>query len=299
MNALLGARPAPPRSARDRGVERVLFVALGLNLLVAAAKILIGRSGGLLAIEADGYHSLSDGFGSVVALVGLALARRPPDPTHPYGHRKYEVVAGLLIGLSLLLVAAEVVSEAVTRLEAGTATEAVASPLAIVVLVVTLGINYGISSFQARRARTLGSALLASDARHTRADCWVTLGVLATTALTHLGQRGLDVAAAVVVAVLIAKAGLEVIKENAGYLTDVALVPPTDVEAVAMAIAPVLSVERVRTRGTPSAVFMDLRLRLPDHLSMREVSEVVRRASAAIRSEFPEVVDVVVHPECG
>ena len=60
-----------------------------------------------------------------------------------------------------------------------------------------------------------------------------------------------------------------------------------------------MAVERVRTHGTPSAVFMDLRIHLPPHLSMREVGRVVRRAADAIQGEFPEVVDVVVHPEVG
>ncbi len=282
---------------RDDGVRRVLWIALGLNLVVAAAKILYGRSGGLLAIEADGYHSLTDGLGSFVAIVGLAIARRPPSTTHPYGHRKYEVVAALCIGVSLLLVAAQVVGEAVVRLEEGRASLPDVGPAAIVVLLITLAINFGISSYQARRAQELGSHLLATDAKHTRSDCYVTLGVLAATALTHLGQPGLDLAAAVVVAVFIGKAGVDVIRENAGYLTDVALVAERDVERVVFSIPPVVGVERVRTRGTPGAIFMDLRLKLPAHLSLLDVGVVVRRASEAIRSEFPGVVDVVVHPE--
>ena len=164
-------------------------------------------------------------------------------------------------------------------------------------LLVTLASNCGISSYQARSAQELGCHLLATDAKHTRSDCYVTLGVLAATALTHLGQPGLDLAAAVVVAVFIGKAGVDVIRENAGYLTDVALVAERDVERVVFSIPPVVGVERVRTRGTPGAIFMDLRLKLPAHLSLLDVGVVVRRASEAIRSEFPGVVDVVVHPE--
>ncbi|HJL27117.1 MAG TPA: cation diffusion facilitator family transporter, partial [Polyangiaceae bacterium LLY-WYZ-15_(1-7)] len=283
--------------ARDAGVRRVLLAALGLNLVVAAAKIGYGRVAAMLSIEADGYHSLTDGFASLVALGGLAIACRPPSATHPYGHRKYEAFAGVALGVSLLLLAAEVGSEAVVRLSDGRAVLPRVGGGAFAVLLGTLAINLGVARWQARAAERLGSTLLASDARHTRADCYVTAGVLLATALTWLGQPGLDVVAALVVAVLVGKAGVDVLRDNAAYLADVALVPPEQVRRVVEAVPPVVSAHAVRTRGTPSAVFMDLRLRLPPHLSLVAAGEAVARASEAIRSEWPQVVDVVVHPE--
>ncbi|MEM9068216.1 MAG: cation diffusion facilitator family transporter [Myxococcota bacterium] len=282
--------------ATDRAA-RVVQIALALNVLVAVLKIGYGRWAEMLSIEADGYHSLTDGFASLVALAGLAIARRPPSAKYPYGHRKYEVIAGIVIGASLLLMAAEVVSEVVLRLDAGRAALPNVSAGAFVVLAFTLAVNLGVSSFQLREGRRLSSALLLSDAKHTRADCYITLGVLAAAVLTWLGQPGLDVAAAAVIAVLVGKAGVDVIRENTAYLTDAALVEPDAVARVVEGIPPVARVHSVRTRGVPNAVFMDLRISLPDQMSIATAGDVVTLASEAIRDEFPEVVDVVIHAE--
>ena len=72
--------------ARTRGIRRVLWIVLGLNLAVAAAKYLYGAASGSIAMQADGFHSLFDGTSNVIGLIGLALAVRPPDRDHPYGH---------------------------------------------------------------------------------------------------------------------------------------------------------------------------------------------------------------------
>jgi len=284
--------------AQDTGPaeRRVVLVALALNLLVAAAKITYGQATSALSIEADGYHSLTDGLVSLVALVGLFLARRPPDSRHPYGHRKLEIVATLFIGLSLLLLAAEIAVDVVRALGTDHATPRIGGG-AFVVLLATLAVNLGVSSYQARVGRRLSSPVLLADAQHTRADCFTTGGVLVATLLTWLGYPELDVVAAGVVAVFVGKAGVDVVRENAGYLLDVALVAPDDVVRVVESIPPVSGVHTVRTRGTPSAIFMDLRISLPAHLDLATTDDVVRSAVAAIRSEFPHVVDVVVRPE--
>src|SRR5687768_14705638 len=83
---------------RTRGVVRVLLVTLLLNWLVAAVKIAIGVISGRTAVLADGFHSLLDGANNLVALVAMWQAGQPPDEMHPYGHRKFENLAAMLIG---------------------------------------------------------------------------------------------------------------------------------------------------------------------------------------------------------
>ena len=79
-------------------VQHVLSVTLILNLLVAVGKIFLGLMTGALAITADGFHSLTDSAGNIAGLVGNWISARPPDDDHPYGHRRFESLAALLIG---------------------------------------------------------------------------------------------------------------------------------------------------------------------------------------------------------
>ena len=74
---------------RYRDVTLVLKRVLYVNLAVAVAKIVLGYSTGAISIISDGFHSLTDSASNVVALIGVSVARRPPDHNHPYGHRKY------------------------------------------------------------------------------------------------------------------------------------------------------------------------------------------------------------------
>ena len=73
----------------------VLWIIMGLNFLVAIFKIVIGTIANSGSIIADGYHSLSDGSGNIVGIVGLSIAGRPVDDNHPYGHKKFETISSL------------------------------------------------------------------------------------------------------------------------------------------------------------------------------------------------------------
>src|SRR5512145_2293205 len=103
--------------SRQSAIQRVLFVTLGLNLAVAAAKLVAGSLSGSVALWADGLHSTLDGSSNVVALIGIWIAHRPPDPGHPYGHRKFEAVAALAIAAFLFFACFEVLSSAIERFQ--------------------------------------------------------------------------------------------------------------------------------------------------------------------------------------
>ena len=94
----------PAAEQRNVQVRRVMLLVLCLNLGVALAKIFTGYAFSSGAVRADGIHSLFDAASNVVALLGVAIAARPADVGHPYGHAKYETFASMFIGI--LLVAA-------------------------------------------------------------------------------------------------------------------------------------------------------------------------------------------------
>ena len=83
-------------------VRQVLVVTLALNVIVAVCKIIIGAWSGVLSVSADGVNSLVDAFSNVIALFAHRIATRPPDADHPYGHRRFETVAALGIGVRIL-----------------------------------------------------------------------------------------------------------------------------------------------------------------------------------------------------
>ena len=164
------------KTAHGRQVERVLWIVLVLNLVVAASKYFYGLASGSASMQADGIHSVFDSLGNVIGLVGISLAARPADAGHPYGHSKFETYGSLAIGVLLLFAAFEVGSSAVEKLVAGTYTAQV-TPVSFIVMVGTLVVNLFVTLYERRAGKRLKSEILAADAAHTLSDAFVSIGV--------------------------------------------------------------------------------------------------------------------------
>ena len=166
-------------SSHDRysSVALVLVRVLLLNLGVAIAKITFGYTSGAISILSDGFHSLTDAASNVVGLVGIRVAKRPPDEDHPYGHRKYETVAAAGVVVFLLLVMLEVLRNAFDHLTGRAAPHEI-SPASFVVMMVTVGVNLFVMSYESREAERLASEVLLADALQTRGDVWTSVTVI-------------------------------------------------------------------------------------------------------------------------
>jgi cation diffusion facilitator family transporter len=284
----------PKRSA---AVQRVIWLALLLNLAVAAAKIAYGIFAHSLSIQADGYHSLTDGTNNLIGLVGVWLASRPPDKGHAYGHAKFEIFASVLVGLSLLAMAFEVVRGAVERLRGHGGPPPHLTAEAFVVLGGTLAANVFVTAYEQRRGKQLQSSFLLSDATHTRSDVLVTSGVLVAAVLIRMGYHGVDVWAALIVALFIAWAGVDVLRKNLNYLADAARVDEERVRAIVLKVPGVARTHKIRTRGVPGAIYMDLHIQIAPQLNVVQAHQVTHWAIDALKQGISGVLDVTIHTE--
>jgi len=280
---------------QSSGVRRVLWVTLALNLAVSAGKVLVGNLSGSLAMVADGFHSLVDGSNNVIGLIVAAFAFRPPDPDHPYGHRKFETAATSLIGLALLTLAWEILSGALSRASKPALPEV--GPLNWAVMAVTIGVNVYVSWYESREGRRLKSAFLVADATHTRADLYVSLGVVASFLAALAGLGWADPVVAVAIAAIIAWQAGQILLSAFNVLTDRAVIPAEMLEPLAAAVAGVLRVHDVRSRGRRDAVYVDLTVHLDGAMSLHQAHSVADRIEAVLEQAYPEIVDVVVHLE--
>jgi cation diffusion facilitator family transporter len=276
-------------------VRRVLWITLGLNVAISASKIVVGKLSHSQSMVADGYHSLMDGANNVVGLVVSTFAHRPPDEGHPYGHRKFESAAAILIGLALLALAWEVGDDALANLHAPR-TPAI-GPLSWVVMLGTLVANVFIARYEAREGRRLGSDYLVADAAHTRSDVFVTLGVVASFLGARAGFPSADPLIAVGIAVFIAWMGGQVLLGSFNALTDRAVLSPAELEAIVRQDPRVRACRDIRTRGTADHAYVDLTVRLDGALTLQAAHDVADEIEAALMRAHPEIVDVVVHLE--
>mgnify|MGYP001611255547 CR=1 FL=1 len=281
---------------RARGIRTVLIITLLLNVAVAAAKVIVGTALGSLSIRADGFHSSTDGLNNVVLLVGTWLAAAPPDKEHPYGHRKYEVLAATFIGLSLLAAAFNVMMGVVDRLR-GTAALPSIDVSAFIVLGVTLVVNLFVATYEARAGKRLMSPGLVSDAAHTRSDVLITIGVALSTLLVWRGLVWLDAVAGAALALYIVFIATRVLRENAGYLLDATVLDPARVLELAQRVDGVGAARDGRSRGTPGGIFIDLTVEVDGALSVAAAHALAHKVEDAVREGIPGVMGVQVHVE--
>ncbi|NJL29097.1 MAG: cation transporter [Thermoanaerobaculia bacterium] len=275
-------------------IRRVLWIVLGLNLTVAFAKLLVGWWTGTISMVADGFHSTTDSASNVVGLIGVALAARPPDENHPYGHGKFETLSALFIGGLLAMTAWEVLRSCLERLWHGGVPEVTAQSFAV--MITTLAINFAVSTWERRRGDALASEILRADAAHTRSDVYVSLGVIASLVAVELGYPQVDLVAALVITAVIAHVAFQILRQSAGVLVDPAVVPAEKVREVALAVPGVLGVHKVRTRGQPQTGHADLHVQVRPDLRLDQAHVIGHLVSDRLREVFG-FRDVVTHVE--
>ena len=289
------ASQAPAGVDRYTEIARVLIRVLFVNLVVAAAKITLGYYTGAVSIISDGFHSLTDSASNVVALVGVSVARRPPDANHPYGHRKYETMASIGILVFLIIVLVEVLSAAVDRfLNGGTPR---VFPEGIGIMAATLVINVFVVKYELAAGRRLRSEVLRADAKHTRSDVLTSGAVLGALMGVWLGYPLFDPVAALLVAAFIGHACWEIAQEASRILGDEIVIAEADVREVLRGVPEVLGSEKIRTRGSSDYVFLDLHLWLAADTPLQAAHATSHEAKDRLMARFPQLADVVIHIE--
>jgi cation diffusion facilitator family transporter len=276
-------------------VTRVLYRVLFLNLAVALAKIVLGYATGAVSIVSDGFHSLTDSASNVVALVGVSVARQPPDARHPYGHRKYETMASLGILVFLVVVLVEVLTAATDRFVNGGSPRVF--PEGIALMTITLIVNVWVVAYELREGRRLKSEVLRADAKHTRSDVLTTGAVLGALMGVWFGYPLLDPMAALLVAGFIGHACWGIAQEASRILADEIVLPEGQVRAVVQSVPEVLGCEKIRTRGSAHYAFLDLHLWLDASTPLAEAHSISHVVKDRLMSQFPQLADVVIHIE--
>ena len=288
--------PASHCSSRISQVRRVLALVLVLNLAVALAKFLYGVATASNSMQADGIHSVFDSLGNVVGLVGITLALRPADTEHPYGHHKFETYASLAIGILLVLAAIEVGFSAVSALASGEHNAEV-TVVSYVVMVGTLCVNIGVTTYERKEGKRLNSDILLADASHTLSDAMVSVGVIIGLILVQLGFGIADSVMALVVMVAILVTAIDVFRAAFETLSDKARIPEEELRAAVLAVPGVCDVHHVRTRGTRGDVCADMHVLVDPQMSVAVSHEVANRVESEVIHRFPQVKDILVHVE--
>jgi cation diffusion facilitator family transporter len=161
----------------------------------------------------------------------------------------------------------------------------------------TMLINMWVSRYEHRRGHELHSQILTADAAHTRSDIYASLSVIISLIGVKLHIPWVDLAAAGLIAIFVGYSGYQIILESLGTLMDSAQLDPNEVLQLVMQVPGVEKCHHIRTRGHPTAIYMDLNIHVDPMLPTQESHRLTHRVIQKIKEEMPQVMDVVVHTE--
>src|SRR5437588_5157535 len=290
---------AQPRRTAGPSTAGAALYSVGVNIVLIAAKLLVGLLTGSVAILADAAHSFLDLSASIFAYAGIRTAAKPADEDHAFGHAKAENISSLIQMFLLGATCVAVVIESVRRL-------VVATPVRVawysfVVVLGAMVIDIVVSCYLDRVSASHGaSAALEADALHFASDLWASLAVLIGIMLVAVfGFRVADPLAGIAVAIIIGTTAIEQGRRTTQVLLDAMPDRPT-LRAIGRILerGPRLhGYHALRARQAGMHVLLDVSVHVDGALTLARAHEVGHAVAERIRRELPVVSDAVVHVE--
>jgi cation diffusion facilitator family transporter len=282
---------------REKRVRKITWIGILLNLFLSALKFVAGFYGKSQALIADAVHSLSDTTSDIAVIAGSYYWSRPPDDSHPYGHRRLETLVSIFIGLMLAAAGAGIGWEAISSLrEKNTPPPGWIALAAALISIVTKEIIY---RWTASVGRQLKSASLAANAWHHRSDAISSLPVFVAVggAMIFPSWSFLDRVGAVIVSIFILHAAFKIVWPGVSELIDAGAPKETqnEIQACAQKMSGVIEAHDIRTRYVSTSIQVDLHIVVDGSITVREGHKIADDVRDCIIDEVQDVVDVVVH----
>jgi cation diffusion facilitator family transporter len=276
---------------------RATLVGMGANILLLAVKAAASGLSDSLTIFSETLNSLADTVSAVVILVCVRWAWKSPDATHPFGHRRAEPIAGLLVAIFTGILGFEVCRSAIMSLLASRTPERIGA-FPIAALWFTAVLKTGLAAYFQHWARRLHSPAFRATAADCRNDVLIALQGLAGIVIAKYELPVVDAVSALVVGAYILYTGHRIGLENIDYLMGRA--PDAHllgcIRQAAAGVPSVQEVDEVRGHYVGTFIHVELTVRVEGSLSTtmsHDVSEAVR---AAVESD-PAVDRAFVHIE--
>ncbi len=281
---------------RKQETNRITLWGVAVNLVLAVIKIAGGLIGQSQALLADGIHSLSDLASDAMVLLAVKHAGEDADEDHPYGHARYETLATVALGILLIAVAVGIAYDAILRLEHP---DEIAVPALFTLIIAAISIISNEGLYHATRAvaQKVRSPLLEANAWHHRSDAVSSIVVLIGIGATYIGYPVLDSVAAILVALMIAKIGLDLSRQSIQELVDTALEPEMveHIKQTILDIDDVRQLHMLRTRRMGHNALVDVHIQVPPKLSVSEGHHITETVETRLKDKFEDINDVTVH----
>lgn len=278
---------------------RAVWIALAASLSVCILEIGLGWWLGLASLVAEGVHTLLDGVDSVIVLVTVFLAARPPDRSHQFGHGKFEAIGAAIEGGFVASAAVGIAYTGIERLVHGIRPPVI--PVYVVACMAAAAVFYlAVSAYLMREARATKSPAILAEALHLRTHIYITGGLAAGLFVGWLKDWPIaDTVLTLAVAVALLFIAGHIFKEVLAQFTDQAL--PADElktleEIVGRFSGSFVEVHGFRTRRAGAERHIEMHLVVLPETTVAESHRIAHEIEDAIAAHWP-TTRITVHVE--
>jgi cation diffusion facilitator family transporter len=273
--------------------EKIGLFSVGINSSLVLIKVILAYLSGSVALVADAIHSLSDVISSATVLAGIKISKRK-STRFPYGLYKVENLVCLISALFIFFAGYAIVQTVLFKEES---LKAEFLPYAMAGVLVTMAITFFFSRYELREGEKIGSPSLIADAQHIRTDMFSSAVILCGL-VGGLFHWPLDKVAALVVVVLVFRAGFTIFLDAIRVLLDASLdfESMDKVKTAILSHPQVTSIHSLRGRNSGRFKFIeaDIGLRVRE---LERAHHVSQQIEAEISKSVPNVDRVLIHYE--
>ncbi len=291
--------------AELRQKQSVLAVNMGLgaNIFLSALKTAVGVLGHSPALLAEGINSTSDVAYYVVVGVFMRLARKPADEEHPYGHSQLESISALVVGAFVIATAVAIFWDAVNNVYdqwVGDRVAQATSPWALYVALLTVGMKILLLFMTNRLAKQTGNPAVSALAYDHRNDIFSASGAALGIFVARLGAPWVDPLAGALVALIILRTGIEIVRQSSAELMDA--VPSEEladqIQTILMEFPGVLSVEEIHSHRFGPYLVINITIGVNGAISVAEGDRIASEVERCLyhRIELLRRVHIHYHP---
>ncbi|HMB23431.1 MAG: cation diffusion facilitator family transporter, partial [Chloroflexota bacterium] len=285
---------------RNRKSLWAINLGLGINILLSIVKTTFGVLAHSPALLAEGINSTSDVAYYIVASIFMRLANKPADDEHPYGHRQLESIASLIVGAFVIVTAITVFWDAVDKMwdlfDGGMITPG-SQLFALWVALGTVAIKIFLFFYVRRLGKETGNPVVNALAYDHRNDIFSASAASVGIFLSQVGLPWGDPLAGALVALLILRTGIYILRESSVELMDA--VPSRELaEQISTLVRDVpgaQQLEELQAHRFGPHLVVNLTIGIDGCLTVREGDNIATEVESLICASVPNVMHVHVH----
>lgn len=278
-----------------KSAERGALLSIVTYLFIATLKLTIANYSGSSALRADGLNNTTDTIASIAVLIGLRLARRPPDDDHPYGHWKAETVASMVTSFIMLAVGLEVLISAVEHFftPERNSPDLIAGYAGLFSSVVLMAVYL----YNSKLAKKQKSQALKAASKDTFNDSLISFSTAIAIFASNFNMAWLDSVMAIIVSLIILKTAFEIFQESAFELSDG--FNEEDLkkyQQTILTLPEVLEVASIKGRTYGTIIHVDVIIKTDPEMTVKRSHELTEQVEILLAADFG-VFDTKVHVE--